>query len=330
MATLTDGGFPTLAQVLKRLKPDGSIESNMADTLTKDLPILEDIPWIEGNLPTGHRITGVNVLPTPTWRMLNQGVAATRGETIQYDETCGMLEAVSKVDVDLAKLNGNEVAFRASEDKLIVESMGQELARAFFYESVATNPEKIHGLTPRYGATTGYTASANVINHTTSGVDGQSVWLINWSPDHVFGIYPKGSIAGLQHKDKGEIYVNDQQTTPQQMLAYVSHYQWKAGLAIKDWRYACRMQWDPDTTNFTVAGKGLYLALLEMISTVRHVGPNARFYMNRTSYSMLTQQLVSNTTNFLEYLEHGGKRLPHFMGVPIRLTDTLVAETVVV
>jgi hypothetical protein len=330
MATLTDGGFPTLQNVLSRLKPDGGVESQMANLLSQKNPLLQDIPWKEGNLPTGHRITSVNGLPTPTWRQLNQGLAAVKGSTVQFDESCGMLEAYSKVDVDLAKLNGNEAAFRASENKLIVEGIAQEMARAVFYESVSNNPEKIHGLSPRYGGTTGFTAGSYVLpKGTLSGVNCQSVWLINWSEDAVFGIYPKGAVAGLMDEDLGKILTNDQQSTPQQFLAYVSHFQWKAGIAVKDYRYACRMQWDPDDTAFEDSDKTLYLGMQDMLSTVYDMGPNARFYMSRTSFRKLGAQLASNEASFLKWITDGGRPLATFMGVPIRIMDSLVGESAI-
>ena len=74
MATLVDGGYPNLVNITKRMKPDGSVETMMADTLSKELPMLEDMPMVEGNLPTGHRITAVNALPSPTWRKLNHTI----------------------------------------------------------------------------------------------------------------------------------------------------------------------------------------------------------------------------------------------------------------
>lgn len=329
MATITDLGYPTLQNVVSRLAPNGGVEAQMAELLTKNLPLLEDMPWTEGNLPTGHRITSRTGLPSPTWRRLNQGVDPTKSTTAQYDESCGILEAYSKVDVDVAALNGNAAAFRASEDKAFLEGFSQELERAVFYENVTTNPEKIHGLSPRYSATTGITAASYVLKKgTVSGSNAHSVWLINWDPDSVFGIFPKASMAGLKQEDRGIREVED--GDGKKFEAYVTKFQWKAGLAVKDYRKVVRMQWDPDdTTTFPDTGKTFYLALQEMIDTCYRVGPHAMLYMDRTSATKLNAQLASNSANYLEYLERGGKRLPHFQGIPIRITDTLTSETAI-
>lgn len=334
MATLVDSSFPNLVNVATRLDPNGQV-SEVANVLSKKLALLDDIPWLEGNLPTGHRITqAVNALPSGGWRKLNAGIAASKGETSQYDETCGILQSESRIDVDVAKLNGNAAAYRASEDKLFIEGLGQQFATALFYESVSTNPERIHGLSPRYPATSGYTSSAYTIRGTNTAqsggtADNLSVWLINWEPRKVYGIYPKGSQAGLVREDKGEVYVTDPNDSAKQLWAYLTKYQWKCGIAVEDYRYAMRMQWDPsDSTNYGATTKNFIADMQKMLNLIYEVGPNARFYMNRTSKNRLDTELaISAQANLLEYVEAGGMRIPAFMGVPIRVTDALVAES---
>lgn len=329
MSTITDPGFPTLLNYVKRLRPDGSVETMLANTLTKKMPMLNDIPWVEGNLDTGHRISSVTGLPSPTWRQLNKGLTPTKATTYQYDESCGLLEAHAKVDVELADLGGNAAAYRESENKQFLEAFNQEFARALFYESVTTHPERFHGLSTRYGGTSGYTASSYVlVPGTNSGSNAQSIWLINWEPEKVFCIFPKRTVAGLKHEDLGKQLVPD--ASNNQLYAYVSRFTWKAGLAVKDYRYACRMQWDPDdTTNFGPTAKQMYLSMGDMLTTVYEVGPNAVFYMSRASYKVLNQQLLSNENRPFDFIEKGGERLPAFMNVPIRFTDTLTAETAI-
>lgn len=326
MATLVDGGFPNLVNLSKRLNPDGQI-ADIVDVMSKKNPILDDVPWVEGNLPTGHQIVSSLALPSPSWRKFNAGVAATKADVEKFVETCGMLEDESKVDCDLAMLNGNAAAYRASEDKLKKESFAQTLATALFYESASTNPERIHGLSARYAATTGYTASSYVSKLVTGGSDGQSIWLVTWEPRKLYGIYPKGSLMGLQVQDHGKQRVLDGSSNA--FWAYVTQMQWKCGIAVEDYRYAMRHQWDPSTTGNEDTAKGVYLAMQDMLNTIYEVTPNTRFYMNRTSKKKLDAQLASNSTNFLEYIEMGGKRVPAFMGVPIRVVDALVAETVI-
>lgn len=334
MSTLADSGFPNLAEWQKRQKPGGGV-AELVNTMSKVLPELDDIPWKEGNLPTGHRITQVTGLPSPSWRKLNSGVAATKDTTEQFDETCGILEDESKVDVDHAKLNGDEAAYRASRDKIKQEAFAQTFATALFYESVSTNPERIHGLTPRYPATTGFTSSGYTLAGTNAGTNAHSIWLITWDLDKVYGIYPKGSMAGLTVEDIGKQRVLD--ASSNSFMAYCTRMQWKCGIAVEDYRYLVRAQWDPDDADYADNEKGVYLLMRRMLNTIYRRGGTTRFYMDRTTKTKLDAQLASNDVNPMSWAhpknEDGsmapGHLVPMFDGVPIRVTDALVAETAI-
>jgi hypothetical protein len=129
--------------------------ATVAELLSQSNEILEDAVFKEGNLPTGHRVTIRTGLPTVYWRSLNQGIPNSKSTTAQVDESCGMLEARSEIDKDLAKLNGNTAQFRLSEDKAFLESMNQTQASTMFYGNPGTDPRQYLGLAPRYGAISG-------------------------------------------------------------------------------------------------------------------------------------------------------------------------------
>ena len=145
--------YPTLVDVTKRLDPNGK-PAVVAELLSQLNEPLQDIPWIEGNLPTGHKTTTRTGLPQATWRRLNYGVPPAKSTTAQITDVCGMLETYSVIDKDLADLNGNTAAFRLTEDTAFIEAMNQQFAQALFYESVGVNPDRITGLSPRYSSLT--------------------------------------------------------------------------------------------------------------------------------------------------------------------------------
>lgn len=325
MTTYTDLGYPTLLDLAKRLDPDGRI-AQIAELLNTDNPILQDIPLMEANGATGHLVTDRTALPavTSAWRKFNQGVDPTKSKTAQFTEACGMLEMKAVVDKKLAELNGNVDAFRASEAKPTIEALGQEVARAVFYQSASLDPEKIHGLSPRYPASTGYTASSYVkLGTSPSGVNCHSIWLITWGPETIFGIYPKGGKGGLQQKDMGLQYVPD--ASSKLFLAFVEQFNWDLGLCVRDYRHAVRYQWDPDEE--ADSEKTVYLALQDMVGLIKKIGPSSRFYMNRTSYAKLAAQLLSNDASALSFVEINGGRVPMIYGIPIRIEDALIAES---
>jgi len=329
MATITDVGFLNLADVLARIGPDGQVRP-MAELLNKKLDFISDVPWVECNMQTGHQISFRTGLPSPQWRSLNQGVSLTKTSSATYIESTGILEDRAEVDVDMP---GNMAQLRMNEEAGKVEVITQEYARALFYESTFDNADRIHGLTARYGGTTGYTASAYVKKGTNAGVNCHSVWLINWNPGKLYSIYPAGSPAGLFRKDLGEIDCQDVNLKKFRGLA--TKLQWKCGVAVEDYRSSVRFQWDPDDANFASTAKSMYLTLQSMLGTVFLLGENARFYMNRTSFDLLVTQLASNNVDFIKYVQMssrgilGGQLMPHFLGVPIRIVDSLVLETAI-
>jgi len=332
MAAIVSSTYPNLANLAASLAPDGSL-ADITNLLSKK-KILQDVPFIEGNLPTGHVISVQdNALPSASWRSLNRGVSATKVVPSQYTESAGILEDESRVDVALAKMSGNPAQYRQRQDSLKAEGISQQFETALFYESVTSNPERVHGLAPRYGATTGMTASSYTLNGTNAGTNCHSLWLIAWDPRKIYGFYPKHSQLGLQFKDKGEWRVLDSNSNP--FWAFITNIVWNVGIAVEDYRYAVRFQWDPDDAAFADDDRGMYLALLQMLSTIYGTDAPMRFYMNRTSLAKLNAQLASNDARFLTYQAmHGAggdpsMLEPHFNGVPVRITDQLVAETAI-
>ena len=197
MATLASNVL-TLADFAKRVDPDGKVPS-IVELLSQSNEILQDTLWMEGNLPTGHRTTVRTGLPTVAWRLLNQGVQPPKSTTAQVDEQCGMLEAWSEVDKDLAMLNGNTAAFRLSEAQAFIEAMNQEMASTLFYGNAGLGPEEFTGLAIRYSDVAA-TNGQNILDAGGSGSDNASIWLVAWGAQTVHGIFPKGSKAGLIHE----------------------------------------------------------------------------------------------------------------------------------
>ena len=131
MATAVGATYLTLLDYAKREKPGGGIDE-IIEVLAASNPLLADANVLEGNLPTGHRSTQRATQPSGSWRLLNYGVAPEKSTTVQRDDTCGILEAYSKIDVDVASLNGNEAAFRASEDNAFIAGLNSTAATAIF------------------------------------------------------------------------------------------------------------------------------------------------------------------------------------------------------
>lgn len=315
----------TLVEWGKRLGPDGNI-LDIAELLNQTNEVLTDMPFQEGNLPTGNRTAVRTGLPTAAWRLLNQGVAASRSTTAQIDENCGMLEARGQVDKDLAELNGNLASFRLSEATPHMEAMNQAMATTFFYGNAGLNPEQFTGLAPRYSTMVGAGNISHVINAGGTGSDNSSIWLVGWGAQGIFGIYPKGSRAGLVHEDLG---LNDAfDASNNRFRAYLDWWQWKNGIALKDWRYVVRIC-NIDISNLVAQSSAadlieLMIKAIHRIPFINMVKPV--FYMNRTVFEFLDIQRRGDVIagGGLRYENVDGIATATFRGIPIRKVDALL------
>lgn len=331
MATLADT-HPTLLDLAKRTDPDGKI-ADIVEILNQTNEVLMDMVWQEGNLTTGNRTTIRAGLPTPTWRKMYGGVQPTKSKTVQVTDNCGMLEAYGEVDKALADLNGNTAAFRLSEDRPHIEGMSEEIADTIFYGNEGTEPEAFTGLSPRFNSTTAANTD-NVILGGGVGTDNASIWLCVWGPNTGYGIVPKGSKAGLQQQDLGEVTIENIDGNGGRMQAYRSHYRWDAGLTIRDWRYFVRIC-NIDRSALTpdaATGANLPDLMFQAIERIPNLGAGrAAFYMDRGIVTKVRQQsaaAVKNSTLTIDQV--GGVPVTSFSGIPIRRVDRLSPDEALV
>ncbi len=318
-------GNLTLMDWAKRVDPNGQVP-RIVELLSQSNEILMDMIWREGNLPTGHRTTVRTGLPTVAWRLLNQGVTPSKSTTAQIDEQCGMLEAWSEVDKDLALLNGNVSSFRLSEARAFIEAMNQEMAGTIIYGNGGLAPEEFTGLSVRYNSTTAGNGD-NVVLGGGSGADNTSAWLIAWGDETIHGIFPKGSKAGLIHEDFGEVTVEMTAGLPgSRMRAYQERFQWKAGIAVKDWRYAVRIP----NLDLSDAAAANATTIIDALETAEEIIPNELgkkvIYMNRKLRRLLRKQARYAVTagGGITFENYMGRRTLMFGDIPIRTLDQLV------
>jgi len=330
MATLSATN-PTLLDMARRTDPDGQIAS-VVEILNETNEILDDMSWVEGNLPTGHRTTIRSGLPSPTWRKLYQGVQPAKSTTVQVTDNVGMLEAYAEVDVALADLANRTAAFRLSEDRAFIEGISQELADTIFYGNEGTEPEAFTGLAPRFNSTTAENGD-NIISGGGSGSDNASIWLVVWGPNTCHGIVPKGSTAGLKMTDKGVVTIEDADgSNGGRMEAYRTHYRFDAGLTVRDWRYIVRIANIDKSALAKAHGTGADLPDL-MFQAMRLI-PNLNsgrpaFYMSRDTASMVARQVaVDGASSFLTAESNQGdmRWTERFKGIPMRRCDALAAD----
>lgn len=330
MATLASTVL-TLVDWAKRLDPDGKV-AYIVEVLSERNEILTNMLFKEGNLPTGEQTTIRTGLPTVYYRLINQGVAKSKSSTAQVTENAAILEARSEVDKDEAELNGNVGAYRLSEAEAFLEAMSQQMATTLFY-GTAANPEEFVGLAARYDDLSANNAT-NILDAGGTGSDNTSIWLVDWGPQKCFGVFPKGSKAGLMHEDLGLGDAFD--SNDNRFRAYMDRYQWKNGLVIKDWRSVVRVAnvdvsdlvaqtGTQETTDATAIIKMMARAIDRLMEPP---GANTSFYVNRTVASHLRVVALDKSASAVTIepaINQFGKTIYElrFLGVPVRICDAI-------
>lgn len=339
----TQNVMPNLVDWANQANPDGTI-ADIAMLLAQSNEIVKDMIFQEANMPLGHKVT-VNVgLPQGTWRNNNQGVASSKPLNAQFQFSIGELVSYSMVDKSEASLWGEVTKFRWNEDQAHIEGMGQQIASAIMYSNEATNPSQFTGFSPYYNTT-----NASLAETATNVLDGggvananASLWLVGWGSNTTYGLFPKGSQAGLIFEDKGD-------TTPlydsngNRFEGYTSYFCWKIGLAVKNWEYNVRIA-NLDTTTAGLGGTtppDLYVLMSQAVTKLPTLNRRASgitevdapndpspgirpaWYCNRTVRTYLDIQAIRDKNVLLSSKDYAGDPVMEFRDVPIRIVDAL-------
>ena len=334
MTTLTGGGYVTLADLAKLMYGDDIVGEPIA-LLAESNPILEDANVMECNSVKGHISNWQASLPSGTWRSYNQGVALSKGTTKQVVDTCGSLETLSDVDCALADESNNATKFRRGLDNLQVAGLNNDAADGIFKANALIDPEKMHGLIPRYSHLTTGDYYGSVVSASGSGSDNTSIWFITWGPRTCSLIYPKGSKAGLQRTDMGKQRVLDSSSNA--FYVYETQFVWKLGLAVIDPRYVIRLcNIDvSDLTDDASTGADLFKQMV-LAYAKRPAGSLSKkqaktfIYCNKTVWTYLWLQSMNKNNVQLTQGNAGGEPFVSWNGIPVHVCEAITNDETVV
>ena len=340
MATITPGAF-TYSEWGLRHDPDGRV-STLVDMLSQNNGILADALTVECQSGNAFEYTQVTRLPTATRRGYNQGVASSPAGVSKLISTCVEYADWSKFDASLAELGGTLSELRAQEDNLHMEGLSQQVASDLFYSNRATDPTAFTGFANIYNTVSTATSAIakNVIDCGGTGSTNTSMWLVCWGPRQIHTIFPKGTPAGLQHRDMGMSFALDSNSNEYPM--YRTWLAWKLGLAIHDWRFAVRACNIDVTLLNGGSAANLINTLVKMVhrppvmpvgvmnvnsaeSMVDRIVPGrAAIYVNRTIGTFLDLQAMNKTNVLLQMEQWNGESVTTFRGIPIRNVDAIL------
>ena len=140
-------------------------------------------------------------------------------------------------------------------------------------------------------------------------------------------LYPKGSVAGFKHQNLGEDTVSD--GNGGEFQAYRDHFKWDIGLSVRDWRANARIA-NIDVTALTKDG-ATGADLIELMVDAYYLIDNSMqadgrtvIYCNRTIQTFLHKQAMNAKNVNLTIGEYAGKKIPEFLGMPIKRCDALL------
>ncbi|MCM8743620.1 major capsid protein [Pseudomonas koreensis] len=318
--------MPTLIDKFSR--EDGSKKiMKIVEQMAKQNDILMDAEYQECNDGSKHKTTMRSGIPEPTWRMFNQGIQPSKSTTVPVLDTTGMMEDYGLVDKALADLSGNADAFRTSENMAKLQGFNNKAARYMIYGNTQAEPQAFLGLAPRYNDKSAE-SGANIIDAGGTGSTNTSIWIVTWGEMTTHLLYPKGSVAGFQHKFLG------QQTARADnggdFEAYRDHFKWDIGMSVRDWRANARvanidvnlLQTDP-----TVSGPKLIellvRALYKIDNPMQGEGRTV-IYANREIQTFLHLQAMNSKNVNLTLGEYAGRKIPEILGVPIKRNDAIL------
>lgn len=335
MATLTQT-LLSLADIYKRQEGKGQVTADIIEMLNNtSQDILTDFVMMECNNKTKHTHTIRTGLPSVAWGMLYQGIAQSKSQTQQVDDTTGFVEGLCTIDKRLLDLASDEAAVRRSESEPFMEAISQELVTALFYHDPATDAKKPRGLAPRFGSLGTSGAANQVIDAGGSGSDNMSIWFVTWGGQGLVALHPSGTMAGIKQEDKGEQRVLDGSGNPY----YVKEEMISAhmGFAVRDYRRIARIA-NIDVSDLAAGSVDLYSYMRKAyyklqnrrLSKVRNQDnpQHTVIYANRDALEALdglaTNSGSSDNFTRLTWGEVEGKEVLTYRGIPIRETDALL------
>jgi hypothetical protein len=230
-------------------------------------------------------------------------------------------------------LGGDVSGFLESEAVAFTESLNQQMAETVFYGS-STTPEQFVGLAERYNDLSAQNGQ-NILDAGGTGSDNCSIWLIGWGANEISGIFPKGSMAGLEMNDLGIDWATD--SDGNKFRAYQSQWKWKNGICVKDWRFGVRianvdvsdLRNQSGTQADTAATAIIKLMTRATARLPRMSGVTLSFYAPRVVCEMLrvaAQDKSQNTLNVEQSTNQFGQDIftLRFLGTPVRIVDQLL------
>jgi len=324
----------TLADVAKsKNKQIGAV----AEVLVQENPMLNDIPYMEMNEGTSHIEEIRSSLPSVYYRKANQAIPASKTTTEERTFTAAHFESKSQIDEAVAKRGGvDRIAYnRWNQAQGHIQAHALEHAALTIYGSPEDSNRKVAGFFDIYSTvSSSEEVSKQIVDGGGTGSDNTSILLCCWGERSVFGVYPRGTQAGLKRTDRSaggklvQISALDVNGNAGSFWGFEEQFEIDHGLVVKDYRQAARAcNLDVSALVAASGAADLIDIMIDMMYKI-HTLDNGTpvFYMNRTIEAHLDKQsrTAIGAAGGLTYDNYQGKRILTFRGIPIRRSDAIL------
>jgi hypothetical protein len=329
------GSFYTLVDLVKSLNASDGRLLYVAQTLSRQNPIVREAPIIEANQTLTHVGSRQLSLPTVGKRALNEGVVIAAHKDMQITAPMSLFETLSQVDEELLRLAGPAaVTFRQRKDTAFIEAMAQAVADEIFYGNLGDDSLGFNGLATLFDTSTNYPNGDsswyyNVQLAGGSGSTTTSIWAIEWGEDKCHLIYPKNTQAGIEINDLGKQLVAGSAAT-KRFVAMVTQFKWRCGLFVADERCVQRVANVASTGTSSTFDDDQLITALNRLPRMGE-DPATRIYVNRTVRTQMDIRVKDkNNINYTPGNDAFGKPVLYFRGVPVQVCDGITnAETAI-
>lgn len=326
----------TLADVAK--SKDKQI-GKVAEVLVQENPMLNDIPYMEMNEGTIHKEDIRSALPDIYYRKANQPIPASKTTTEERSFSAAHFESKSQIDEMVAKRGGvDRIAYnRWNQAQGHIQAHAIEHASLTIYGSPTTSSTKVPGLFDVYSTLTSSEPTYNqIVDGGGTGSALCSILKVHWGERSIFGVYPRGTQAGLKRTDRSAggklvpIQGTDVNGNAGNFWGFEEQFEIDHGLVVKDYRQGARIaNIDPALLRSGVGAADLIDLMISAHYKIHNPqNGNGVWYVNRTIEAFLHKQALTKVGAGagLTYDNYQGMKVLMFLGAPVRRSDALLSS----
>ncbi len=313
--------------------------------LDRMTPLVRMMPMVASNNILSNIAVRSDSLPVASLRRFNEGIKATASKNVAINDPIALFEDYSEVDKDLWEIQNDPNAWRADQDMNHIEGLFQLMESWLFYGSIANNPGGFNGLATRFNNLESYpngdqSWQPNVWNGGLASGNATSLWLIEFDPKTIYGIYPPNTAAGLSMRDLGEMTKELSTGTASTGLNYMyqvlrTMLRWYMGMQVSDERCVQRIcNINPTALASNDFDENILIQAKNWLPR-NGEGSGTCIFVNRALKTQIDIRAVSQKLNAYTYFNANetdvfGRSVTKFQNIPIYVAEKILSTESIV